>query len=154
MDIITVRRGGFCICGSAVETTLENNDADISKLYADFFASGLDKTLCGLPGAGAGYYGLEWYAENHKSFFYLLGREVSGGAPVPEGSVMKQIPPGFYAVTRLPAGSGLIEAWTEFFYDAVPAAGLAPDESHGFYFEYCPKDVRGECELWVPVVRK
>ena len=43
-----------------------------------------------------------------------------------------------------------METWTESFY--IPEAGYAPDEAHGFYFEYYPDEVYGRCELWTPVV--
>jgi predicted transcriptional regulator YdeE len=154
MDIEIKHRDEFHICGYAVETTLEGNDSDISKLYDDVFGSGRDKALQSLPGCKPGYYGLEWYTEGHKSFYYLLGREVSRSCDAPGGAVIKSIPPAQCAVARIPAGSNLIDAWTEFFYTAIPDAGYAPDAGHGFYFEYYPGGVRGDCELWTPVVSK
>lgn len=154
MDIEIKHRNKFYICGYTVETTLENNDADISRLYSSFFGTEKERSLPGLPGCRPGYYGLEWYTEGHKSFFYLLGREVSGECGAPEGSLLKSVPPAEYAAAKFPAGSSLIEAWTEFFNSAIPAAGYAPDEKHGFYFEYYPEDVRGVFELWTPVIKQ
>jgi predicted transcriptional regulator YdeE len=154
MIVQTVSRESFHICGFATETTLENNDADIAVLYRDFFATGKEQALLRLPGCQHGCYGLEWYTEGHKSFFYLLGKEVSSEAEVPAGALIKHIPAALYAVARIPAETSLVEAWTEFFYTAVPDRGYAPDENHGFYFEFYPKNVNGVCELWAPVIKK
>lgn len=152
MDIRIESCASFHICGYAVETTLESNDGDIAALYRDFFETGKECTLQCLPGCQSGYYGLEWYTEGHKSFFYLLGKAVDETANIPADAVMKHIPAAQYAVADIPAGRSLVEAWTEFFYTAIPEAGYAPDAGHGFYFEYYPEDVRGRCELWTPVL--
>lgn len=147
-------RPAFHICGYAVETTLEDNDTDIASLYRSFFETGEEHDLLRLSGCQSGYYGLEWYTEGHKSFFYLLGKAVDGTADIPPGAVMKHIPAAQYAVAAIPPEHNLTEAWADFFYTAIPQAGYAPDEAHGFYFEYYPEDVHGRCELWTPVNRK
>lgn len=154
MNVQTVRRGALAICGYAVETTLNNNDADLQKLFSNFFDSGKDELLLGLKGAEPGFFGVEWYTPGHKSFFYLLGVAVDKNVRVPEGAVLKVIPAAAYAVTKVCAGRSLVEAWTEFFYTAIPEEGLKPDEAHGYYFEYYPGHTDGDCELWVPVVKK
>jgi predicted transcriptional regulator YdeE len=71
---------------------------------------------------------------------------------VPQDAMLKVVPPANYAVAKIDAGTSLVDTWTEFFYTAIPSRGFAPDESHGFYFEYYPKTTDGDCELWVPVV--
>lgn len=152
MDIRIESRASFHICGYAVETTLEGNDGDIAALYRDFFETKKENTLQCLSGCQNGYYGLEWYTEEHKSFFYLLGKAVDETANIPADAVIKHIPAAQYAVADVPAGRSLVEAWTEFFYTAIPQAGYAPDAGHGFYFEYYPEDVHGRCELWTPVL--
>ncbi len=142
------------MCGYAAQTTLNNNDADLQKLFGDFFNSGKDKMLFGLKGAEPGFFGVEWYTQGHKSFFYLLGVSVDKTIRVPEGAVLKVIPAAEYAVTKVPAGRNLVDAWTEFFYTAIPESGYVPDDDHGCYFEYYPGHTDGDCELWVPVVQK
>ncbi len=153
MDYQIVSRGEFAICGYAVETTLTNNDADIAGLYSDVLGTEKEKTLLSLSGVQPGYYGLEWYTQGHNSFFYLLGKAIGSNNDVPADAVLKVIPSAEYAVVKIAAGTSLIDAWTEFFYTAIPSRGLAPDESHGFYFEYYPQTTDGDCELWVPVVK-
>ncbi len=145
-------RPEFCVCGCAAKTTLSGNDADIAALYHDFFRAGRDQELKKLPGCQSGYYGLEWYTDGHKSFFYLLGKAVDASAPVPPGMMMKCVPAAQYAVVSLPAKSNLTDAWTQFFYTVIPESGYAPDEAHGCYFEYYPQDIHGACELWTPVI--
>lgn len=130
------------------------NDADIAALYHDFFTTGKEQLLLSLPGCRSGYYGLEWYSEGHKSFFYLLGKEVDADTEAPSGALAKYIPATQYAAVRLPAGTELVKAWTEFFYTAIPGAGYAPDENNGFYFEFYPENVAGACELWTPVIKR
>ena len=152
MAIRTVLRRPFYICGYAAETTLENNDADIAALYSDFFTSGKEKLLLSLPGCRSGYYGMEWYTAGHKSFFYLLGKEVDKGTKAPSGAIIKYIRAARYAVVELSAGTDIVKAWTEFFYTAIPYAGFAPDDSYGFYFEFYPESITGVCELWTPVI--
>ncbi|AFA50192.1 hypothetical protein Awo_c34680 [Acetobacterium woodii DSM 1030] len=104
-----------------------------------------------LPICGKGYYGLEWYTEGHKSFFYLLGRAVGEKTVAPEGAEIKYIPSAKYLVAEIPSGTNLVDAWTEFFYKVIPNLGYEVDEQHGFYFEYYLHDISGEYELWVPI---
>ncbi len=151
MNVHLVRREAFAVCGYAVETNLENNDADLQKLFGDFFETGKDEVLLKLKGAEPGFFGVEWYTQGHKSFFYLLGVAVDKGVRAPEGAVLKVIPAAEYAVTSVRAGRNLVDAWTAFFYTAIPEEGLKPDEAHGYYFEFYPGAADGDCELWVPV---
>lgn len=154
MDIEITFRDEFNICGYAAETTLDNNDSDISGLIGSVLGSEKEKALLDMQGCKPGWYGLEWYTEGHKSFFYLLGKEVSSDANSPDGALIKAIPPAEYAVAHIPAGASLIGAWTEFFSTAIPASGYTPDYNHGFFFEYYPEGVHGCCELWTPVIKQ
>ena len=159
MELKIVQRNGFCICGYAVETDAANNDSDISELYADFFSSGKEKILANLPGSKKGYYGLSWYTSGHERYCYLLGMEVSADIMPPEGAVLKEIPPAVFAYAGFPSqdlgksGTDVKQAWTDFFFTEIPAAGYTPDEAHGYYFEYYPESVHGKYELWTPVVK-
>ncbi len=154
MKIEIITRPAFYICGYAVETTLESNDADMPALYNSFFGTEREHLLLSLPGCKQGYYGLEWYTEGQKSFFYLLGKEAAAGCSAPEGALIKSIPTADFAAAKLPAGAGLTGAWTEFFFAAIPAAGCEPDAGHGLYFEYYPEDIHGGYELWAPVKKR
>ena len=116
-----VEREAFYICGYAVETNLEENDNDISKLYARFENNRYDSILKQLPLFGKGYYGLEWYTEGHESFFYLFGREIGEMTVAPKGSEIKYIPSAKYLVAEILAGTNLVDAWTEFFYKVIPS---------------------------------
>lgn len=144
-------RGSFSICGYAVETNLENNDPDISKLYDKFQKEGYDSILKQIPQCEEGYYGLEWYTEGHKSFFYLLGRAVGETAAAPVEAEIKTIPAAKYIVAEIPAGTNIVDAWTEFFYKLIPELGYEVDDQHGYYFEYYRNDLSGDCELWTPI---
>jgi AraC family transcriptional regulator len=44
-----------------------------------------------------------------------------------------------------------VEAWTDYFDNALPEAGYAPDTDHGMYFEFYPGDNLSSCQLWTPV---
>ena len=146
-----VKRSAFRICGYAVETDLENNDRSISTLYEEFEREGYDGILKQLPLCEDGYYGLEWYTEGHKSFFYLLGRAVGETAAAPLGAEIRAIPAAKYIVAEISARTNIVDAWTEFFYQVIPDQGYEVDEQHGYYFEYYRNDMTGDCELWTPI---
>lgn len=153
MDISIVERDTFFICGYSVETTLEQNDKDVSALYSDFFGSGKEAILMMLKGSKKGYYGLIWYTEGKERYCYLLGIEVGQENIAPENSILKKISKATYAVTRFTKSEDIIEAWTNFYYNVIPKAGFKVDEQYNFYFEYYPININGEFELWVPVVK-
>jgi predicted transcriptional regulator YdeE len=144
-------RDAFSICGYAVETNLEDNNNDISKLYEKFQNEGYDSILNQLTGCEVGYYGLEWYTEGHKSFFYLLGKSVGETAASPKEAIMKHIPAAKYIVAEIPADTNVFNAWTEFFYKVIPDLGYKVDEQHGYYFEYYKNGFSGDCDLWTPI---
>ena len=153
MKLKIVQRSGFLICGYAVETNAANSNADVSKLYTDFFNENREKMLMNLSGSKKGYYGLMWYTSEHERYCYMLGLEVSEDNLPPKDTILKAIPPADFAVAEFSGEDDNIKAWTEFFYTAIPAAGYAPDKAHGYYFEYYPESVNGKYELWTPVVR-
>lgn len=154
MQIELVEREPFTVCGSTTVTTLENNDADLSVLYDDFFRDGWDTSLAVVrPADEYGYYGVEWHTdESHKSYGYLLGVRAARGCSVPVGATTMDIPKATWAVARFPKGSDIIKAWTDFYVDCIPAAGLEIDEGCNRFFERYPDKVDGDFELWVPVM--
>lgn len=152
MKINLVEKETFFICGYSVETTLKQNDNDVSILYDDFFRNGKEAILMNLEGSKKGYYGLSWYTQCHERYCYLLGVEVRQENTAPQNAVLKKVPKTTYAVVRFPQGEDIIKAWTEFFYNEIPTAGFKVNEEHYLYFEYYPDIVYGEFELWVPVV--
>ena len=153
MDINLVEKETFFICGYSVETTLEQNDKDVSALYDDFFQSGKEALLMNLEGSKKGYYGLSWYSQGHERYCYLLGLEVGHEDTVPGDAIMKVVPKTIYAMARFPQGEDIIKAWTDFFYNTIPRAGYKVNNEYNLYFEFYPGSVRGEFELWVPVVK-
>lgn len=154
MEIKLVERDTFFMCGYAVETTSDQNDNDISALYSDFFSSGKESVLKNLKGSQKGYYGLSWYTQGHRQYYYMLGMEVGQDNTVPPNAVIKKVPKTTYARAHFRQGEDIIKAWTEFFYNEIPKAGFAVNEEHNLYFEYYPDSVNGQYELWVPVVVK
>ena len=153
MEINLVEKDTFFICGYSVETTLVQNDKDVSALYEDFFRKDKEAILTQLSGSKKGYYGLSWYTQGHERYGYLLGMEVGQDNVAPENTVVKSIPKAIYAMARFPQGEDIVQAWNEFFYNEIPGTGLKVNEEHNLYFEYYPGSVHGEFELWVPVMK-
>lgn len=153
MGINLVERETFWLCGYSVETTLEDNDKDVSTLYDDFLRGDKESILMSLAGSKKGYYGLSWYTQGHERYRYLLGMEVGQENTAPDNAVLMKVPQTTYAVVHFPQGEDIIKAWTEFFYNAIPEGGYVVNEEHSLYFEYYPDSVYGEYELWVPVVK-
>lgn len=153
MEVSIVKRDAFAVCGFCVETTKAHNDEDISALYDHFFNSGIEQLLMSLSGAKKGYYGLSWYAQGHERYCYLLGMEVGHGNIAPENSILKEVPEAVYARACFSQTADIIKAWTEFFYNEIPKAGLEVDCQFNAYFEYYPGSAHGDYELWVPVVK-
>jgi Uncharacterized protein conserved in bacteria len=153
MEIRVLEREQFTVCGWAVETDAEQNDADISRLYRDFFETGKERVLGSLPGCGNGFYGLSWYTVGHERYCYMLGKKTERMAEIPPDAQLITIPGALFAVAFVQDSKEIKQAWTEFFYNGIPKLGCCPNEAHGYYFEYYPGSVYGQCELWVPVVR-
>ena len=148
-----VERETFHVCGYAAKTTPEQNEADLSALYSDFFESDKEAVLRSLQGNKKGYYGVLWYTDGHEKYYYLLGIEVASGNKPPENAMLKTAAKTTYAVASYPHDKDAIEAWTEFFYTDIPNSGYAVNAPFNFYFEYYPESVNGDYELWVPVVK-
>jgi len=148
-----IERETFCICGYAVETTAAQNDKDVGGLYKDFFDKDKESILLGLRGSKKGYFGLSWYSQGHEKYCYLLGIEVSKENEPPENALMRTLEKTLYAVACYPHNKDIMEAWNEFFYTDIPGEGYAPNEPYNLYFEYYPESVKGDYELWVPVVK-
>lgn len=153
MEINLVEKETFFICGYLVETTLAQNDKDVSALYDDFFRNNKETILMNLKDSKKGYYGLSWYTQGHERYCYLLGAEVGRENTAPENAVLIKVPKTTYAAVRFPQGEDIIKAWYEFFYNEIPRAGFRVNEEHNLYFEYYPDSVHGEFELWVPVLQ-
>ena len=148
-----VERETFYICGYAVETTAAQNDDDISALYKDFFQKDKEAILLSLQGGKKGYYGLSWYTQGHKKYCYLLGIEVGKENRPPENTFIKTLEKTLYAIACYPHAKDITEAWNEFFFTDITEAGYVPNEPYNLYFEYYPESVKGDYELWVPVVK-
>lgn len=153
MKLSILEKNTFYICGFYVETNASQNDKDIESLYHDFFDGGNETNLLELPGKKSGYYGLTWYTQGHEKYCYLLGFEVDQSNSIPQNALLKEIPKAKYAMVSFAQGTDIIEAWTEFFYKAIPQAGYSVNEDQNLYFEYYPDSVNGSFELWVPVVK-
>lgn len=106
-----VERDTFYICGYAAQTTADQNDADLSKLYDDFFDDGKESILRSLQGSKKGYYGVLWYTQGHEKYCYLLGIEVADGCKPPEYAMLKTAIKTTYAVASYPHDKDAIEAW-------------------------------------------
>jgi predicted transcriptional regulator YdeE len=153
MKINSVEKETFFVCGYSVETTLTQNDKDVSALYDDFFRTGKEAMLMKLKGSKKGYYGLNWYTQGHERYCYLLGVEVGPENTAPENAVLKKVPKTTYAVAHFPQGEDIIKAWNEFFYNEIPKVGFKVNEEHNLYFEYYSGSVYGDFELWIPVLK-
>lgn len=153
MEFNIVEKDTFFICGYSIETTLTENDKDISALYGDFFNNGKEAILMNLRGRKRGYYGLSWYTQGHEQYCYLLGIEVGQKNNAPPNATLKKVPKTTYAMSPFPKGKDIIKAWTEFFYNKIPKEGFKVNKEYNLYFEYYPNGVYEEFELWVPVVK-
>lgn len=154
MEIRSVYREDFYICGYSVETTLEENDKDIAALLQSYFHDGKSERIDEIAkNKGPEYYGLSWYTKLHERYRYLLGKEVVRPQTIPVGAEIKLVPKTHYAVGSFDRGTDIIQAWTDFFYSAVPGLGYTPNFEHGYWSEYYPDGVHGKYELWIPVVK-
>jgi len=142
MEIRFEDREKFTVCGYITETSSENNDHDLRKLFTRH-----EDELRKMPESKSCLYGVIWYTdETHQRYCYLLGIEANKQQ---SNMVCVEVPTGHFAVAAVPKGMTVVEAWTEFFFKEIPARGYAPDESHGIYFEFY--DENGNCGLWIPV---
>lgn len=154
MQICFIDKADFQICGYSVETSLEHSNQDVAALYSDYFSSGKAAVINSVAkNSVATYYGLMWYLEGHERYRYLLGKETTNLSVVPSKAELKEIPAALYAVASFEKDYDAVKAWTDFFFEAIPQAGYAPDYEHGFFFEYYPGGANENYELWTPVVK-
>ena len=145
MKIQLKKREAFKVYGYVTETNAENNDRDIGLLWSQY-----ESVLRKIPESRGQLYGVIWYTdESHKRYCYFLGFESSREY---NDYDFIEIPSGNFAVAKVSKKMTEMEAWTEFFYNAIPANNLVPDEKHGLYFEFYNEN--GNCELWAPVIPK
>jgi DNA gyrase inhibitor GyrI len=83
-----------------------------------------------------------------------LGKETANPSIIPAYAEFKEIPAALYAVASFEQGYDTVKAWTDFFFEAIPQAGYAPNYEHGFFFFFFPDGAHGNYELWTPVVVK
>ncbi len=151
MNIRLQNRGAFNISGYWTETNLENCGKDIGILWKNFEIK--KKNLYTLFGVKSDFYGLMWKTQNGQ-YCYLLGVDTELVNKSLEGALCKQIPPEKYAVVSVPSTKSAVDAWTEFYDQVLPNAGLVPIAGHVFDFEYYPEGGDGNYELWTPVTEK
>lgn len=147
MDFHLVQRNSFSICGYCAETCLKTCGPDLAKLWEEYGRK--KELLYSRFGRRDDFYGLMWKTGGER-YCYLIGIEVPAGWKVPEGTVRKDIPPAQYAVTSVPSDRSAVEAWTEYYYQALPEAGYEPNAGHGYDFEYY-REGGPFYELWTPV---
>jgi len=154
MQIRFINKSDFQISGYSVETSLNESGKDVAALYNDYFntekATLIDNVA---KNKAAEYYGLMWYLEGHERYRYLLGKETVNPSAIPVEAELKEIPASLYAVADFEKDYDGVKAWTDFFFEAIPKTGYAPNYEHGFFFEYYPDGVNGNYELWTPVVK-
>lgn len=154
MNIRFVERPDFQISGYSVETSLDESGKDVAALYSDYFNSERAAFMDNIAKSkSAEYYGLMWYLEGHKRYRYLLGKETVNLTVLPAEVEIKEIPAALYAVAYFEKDNDGVKAWGDFFFEAIPQAGYAPDYEHGFFFEHYLDGINGDYELWTPVVK-
>ncbi|MCL2050626.1 MAG: effector binding domain-containing protein [Lachnospiraceae bacterium] len=154
MQIHFVDKADFQICGYSIETSLGESGKDVAALYNDYFNTEKAMLIDSVAKTkAADYYGLMWYLESHERYRYLVGKETVNLSVIPAEAELKKIPAALYAVASFDKDFDGVKAWTDFFFEAIPEAGYAPDYAHGFFFEYYPDGVNGNYELWTPVVK-
>jgi len=142
MNIRFENRNKFTVCGYQTETNSENNGHDLGQLFARH-----ENELREVSESKSRLYGVMWYTDDtHQRYCYLLGIETN---KCQGDMVCVEVPAGYFAVASVPKGMTEVEAWTDFFFNEIPALGYLPDEKHGIYFELFSET--GDCELWTPV---
>jgi predicted transcriptional regulator YdeE len=154
MQLRITNGASFQICGYSIETSLEESGTDVEALYNDYFNSEKSLLIDSVAkNKSAEIYGLMWYLDGHERYRYLVGKETANLSVIPAGAELKELPASLYAVASFGKDYDGVKAWTDFFFEAIPQAGYAPDYEHGFFFEYYPDGANGDYELWTPVVK-
>lgn len=151
MDISLLERDTFTVCGYCAETSLETCGTDLGQLWRNFETK--KQALYEAFGAREDFYGLMWKTTGGR-YCYLIGIEAADTGKLPFGAVSKSIPPSKYAVASVPSSQSAVDAWTKFYYEALPGAGYIPNAGHGFDFEHYPYGGQADYELWTPVIKK
>ena len=142
MEIRFESRDKFKVCGYVKETNLENASNEVGQLW-DTYENELRK----IPESKSCLYGVMWYTDDtYKRYCYLIGIETD---KIQDDMVSVEIPAGDFAVATVPEEMTDVEAWTDFFFEELPAIGYVPNEGHEIYFEFYDKN--GNCELWTSV---
>ena len=144
MEVILIERKEFIVGGFSVETTLENSERDTEILFHDFY-NGKMELLSNFAKNTKEYYGVMWYTKLHERYRYLVGQEITEKVKDFE---IKIIPEGVYAYTKLSKDCDGIQAWTDFYSEAIPKTGYTPKEIDDIAFEYYPNGLDGDYELW------
>lgn len=150
MEFTVKRKDSFRLCGFFRETSLETCGDELHNLWE--YYGNRKQELFDLFGERKDFYGLMWKTTGNR-YCYLIGIETGDEEKVPEGAVTKTIPAAEYAVVPVPADVSAFDAWTEFYYKTLPAAGYMPNAGHGFDFEYYPNGDGAAYELWTPVTK-
>ena len=144
MEIRFENESGFIVHGYAVETILSSCEKDVGQLWEKH-----KEDLLAIPESKSCLYGVMWYTETHK-YFYFLG--IKNEKPPKSDMTAVTIPAANFSIATVPDDMDTIEAWTQYFEKELPLLGYIPDAEHGRYFEfYNPKE---ECELWTPVKKQ
>ena len=151
MEFAIKKKAMFHLCGFYLETSLETCGPELHRLWE--YYDGRKKELFDLFGERKDFYGLMWKTTGNR-YCYMIGIESDGREELPDGAVTKTIPAAEYAVASLPPNISAFDAWTDFYYKALPAAGYVPNAGHGFDFEYYPNGDGAVYELWTPVTEK
>lgn len=147
LDFQLIQRDSFSICGYCKETCLKTCGPDLAKLWEEYARK--KELLYSRLGRRDDFYGLMWKTGGER-YCYLIGIEVPADSNLPEGTIRKVIPPARYAVASVPHACSAVEAWTEYYNQALSGAGYEPNTRHGFDFEYY-RNGSPSYELWTPV---
>jgi len=150
MEVKLIERDEFIVGGFSVETTLENSARDTEILFNDFY-NGKMESLSNFAKNAKEYYGVMWYTKLHEKYRYFVGQEIS---EIVKGFEIKIIPKGLYAYTKLSKDCDGIQAWTDFYSEAIPKTGYAPKEIDDMAFEYYPNGFDDDYELWSLVEKR
>ena len=150
MNVKVTKLKKMIIAGFSAETTPENNDKDLGRLYDDFLHNRKKELLNSISKNEMEYYGVIWYTKLHEKYKYLLGQKVNGELDRNDIEI-KIIPVGEYCYKKYPPKYDVIKAFTDLFYKDIPEIGYKPIEKNDVAFEYYPNGFDGEYEIWALV---
>ena len=144
MEVKLIEREEIIIGGFSKETTLENNENDLSILLNEFY-NGKMELLNNFTKNTIEYYGVIWYTKLHQNYKYLIGQKITNES---NNFDIKIIPKGIYAYSSFSKCFDVIRAWTEFYQTGISNIGYKPKEKDDVAFEYYPNGLNNEYELW------